>query len=108
MNVSGTADSAGIYHEWTSTCHGNEARQGRCTTCWEPAVSSGMPVERRRASETIQISVPGVVDVDELLSEPPPPWHNAYAGYTPTVKALVPVWKQRQIQKQQRARDGLK
>ncbi len=109
MSVTGTADTAFIWHEWTSTCSGNVVRHGRCTTCREPASANGVPVERRRnAPETVRVSVPGVVDVDELLSEPPPPWHQAYARYTPAVKAVVPVWKQRPLQKQQRARDGLK
>lgn len=109
MSVTGTTDTQGyIWHEWTSTCSGNVVRQGHCTTCREPASAGGVPVERRRAPETIRVSAPGVVDVDEILSAPRPPWHQPFARYTPTVKALVPVWKQRQVQKQQRARDGLK
>lgn len=88
-----------IYHNWTSTCWGNEVRNGRCTTCREPA-STSPPI--------VYVSVPDVVDVDELLSLPNPPWHKAHARYTPRVKELVPVWKQRQVMKQQRPRDGLR
>lgn len=109
MDVSPT--SVTVYHEWTSNCWGNEVRNGRCTTCWEPA--STMAVYqysrvRTAGNVTVRVSIPDVVDTEELLSEPYPPWHRAHARYTPRVKPVVPVWKQRQVLKQQRPRDGLR
>lgn len=102
-----------VQHEWTSTCLGNEVRNGRCTTCREPASgtwqTSGVRISGNQG-DVVRISVQGVVDmadVEEIISERPP-WHQAHAKYAPTVKAVVPVWKQRQMLRQQRPRDGLK
>jgi hypothetical protein len=101
-----------VSHEWTSTCMGNEVRNGRCTTCREPASGSWRISPMVRVSgnvgDVVRVSVEGVVDVEEILSEPAPPWHQARARYTPRVKSVVPVWEQRQMLRQQRPRDGLK
>jgi len=101
-----------VQHEWTSTCIGNEVRNGRCTTCREPAsgswqVSPGVRVSGN-VGDSVRIVVEGIVDVEDILAEPPPPWHRAHARYTPRVKPVVPVWEQRQMLRQQRPRDGLK
>jgi hypothetical protein len=105
-----------VWHEWTSACAGTRVVNGHCATCHEPASSSWQISPTVRVSgncgDVVRISVqgpvPGVVDAEEILSEPPPPWHKAYARYTPRVKSVVPVWEQRQILRQQRPRDGLK
>src|SRR4029077_17064786 len=92
--------SGSIYHRSTSNCAGNRIQDGRCATCHEWATS----VYEFERSQQIQ------VDTQDFELDPKidPPWHKDHAMYTPKVKPLVPVWKQRQILRQQRPRDGLK
>lgn len=96
--MSSNSSTFPIWHHNTTTCSGNRVTNGHCSTCREPASES----------YTIRVQVDVKGEEFELKRDPDPPWQRDHAMYTPAVKPVVPVWKQRQIMRQQRPRDGLK
>lgn len=99
-----TTSSNTIWHENTSCCAGTNVVFGRCTSCGEPAGSTGLRFSRGE-EKTKESELPVFIAPPEPPNYPSKPWfqEQKYPYKKPFRDAKLPPWRPRQ----QRARDGI-
>jgi hypothetical protein len=99
-----TANATSIQHEYTSCCTGTNVVFGRCTSCGEPAGSTGFSFSRGEEKPE-EAENPVFVAPPETPNYPSKPWFQEQKRpYQKHFKnAKVAPWRPLQ----QRARDGI-